>query len=302
MSAPWDCEAPVAVAEIETDDDGFRTVDKWRKEVFRSHFHEEFNWIVPMRPGRVVMRVEDREVSFDGNQWLCIFPRTPHAVVHVSDDCEVIGMFISSEIMERAYRRMRPPPPLGERFVLGGKGQIAQGLALEWGEQRFERRPRDPFDDAFADFLGGWLWRAYERRVEETESLALRLRVQLGGGHGETAASFLEEHLAETPFPWEALAERVGTSQRTLQRHFLVALGLAPTEVLARLRIERAKDLLRDPAHRIADVGILCGYGSQAHFSTTFKASTGLSPGRYRRETAGEGDPLEDRGRTDASK
>src|SRR5262245_47960799 len=103
MTSPWERDAPRGVAEVATDDGEFLTVDKWPKEVFAPHYHEEFNWIVPMRPGRVVLRVEREEVAFDGNQWLCVFPRTPHAVVHVSDDCEVLSLFVPSELMERAY-------------------------------------------------------------------------------------------------------------------------------------------------------------------------------------------------------
>ncbi|MFT3766128.1 MAG: hypothetical protein QM820_11520 [Minicystis sp.] len=246
-AAPWARAAPGDVAEVATDDDEFLTVDKWPKEVFGAHYHEEFNWIVPMRPGRLVMRVEARELAIDGNQWICIFPRTPHAVVHVSDDCEVLSLFVPSAVMARAYASLRPAPPLAEPFILGGKGAVAQGLALEWGEQRFAERERDDFDEAFAVFLGGWLFRACERRADEVESLALRVRLALRGGLGELAAAFFEERLADTPFPWGELADRAGVSQRTLQRHFVEALGLRPSDVLARLRVERAEESAARP-------------------------------------------------------
>jgi AraC family transcriptional regulator len=109
------------------------------------------------------------------------------------------------------------------------------------------------------------------------------VRLQLRDELGDLAAAFFEERLADTPFPWAELADRAGVLQRTLQRHFVDALGLRPSDVLARLRVERAKDLLRDRARPLANIAIACGYASQAHFSTAFKASTGLSPGRLRR-------------------
>src|SRR5689334_20576495 len=131
--------------------------------------------------------------------------------------------------MARAYAQLNPAPPLAEPFLVGGKGAIAQGLALEWGEQRFADRETDDFDEAFGLFLGGWLFRTGERRADEIESLALRLRLDLGSGLGDLAAAFFELHLADAPFPWDELASRAGVSQRTLQRRFVDALGLRPS-------------------------------------------------------------------------
>jgi AraC family transcriptional regulator len=48
-------------------------------------------------------------------------------------------------------------------------------------------------------------------------------------------------------------------------------------------RLERAKSMLRDNSHSIAEIAILCGFASQAHFHTTFKARTGVTPRAYRK-------------------
>jgi AraC-like DNA-binding protein len=139
--------------------------------------------------------------------------RTPHAVVHVSDDTEVLSLFVPSPLMERAWRIMQPRPPIDHRVLVGARIEIARGLALAWGEQRYaDRRP-----DA-------------------------------------------------------------------LQRRCAAALGLSPSELLIRARVERAIDLLGDPSRPLGDVGLACGFATQAHFSTVFKARTGLSPSQWRRE------------------
>ena len=224
MAAPWDRAPPDGACEIETDDDNFLTVDEWPREVFRPHYHEEFNWIVPMRPGRVVVRVEEREHSLDAQRWICIFPRTLHAIVHVSDDCEVLSLFVPSAAMERALAAREDAPPIGERCIVGGAGAVAQGLALAWGDLRFSRAAPDPVDKALEQFLTGWLWRAYRPRLDLADDWSLRLRVSLGRIGGAVAA-FLEVHLAESPFPWDALAAELAISRRTLQRQFVEALG-----------------------------------------------------------------------------
>jgi AraC-like DNA-binding protein len=282
---PWARAIPPGAIEVETDDDSFLTVEAWPREVFRPHYHDrDFNWIVPMRPGRVVVRVEEREYSLDDNHWICVFPRTAHSVVHVSDDCEVLSLFVGSDAMERAWLPVTHPHTVGERCIVGGAGAVAQGLALAWGEYRFARREPDAVDSALERFVAGWLWRAYQPSPgEAADDWGMRLRIRLGPA-GETVATFVDEHMADAPFPWDELAARLELSRRTLQRQFIEVLGQTMSDVLMAMRIARAKQLLVDPARSVGDVGIACGFSSQSHFSTAFKTATGVSPRIYRAE------------------
>jgi AraC-like DNA-binding protein len=283
MTAPWYRSRPTGAVDVETDDDDFVTVDKWPRTVFRPHYHDsDFNWLVPMRPGRLVVAVDGEEVVIDGDHWLCVFPRVPHAVVHVSDDCEVLSLFVPSAVMERAWDALAPPPALAKPWFVGGEATIAHGLALAWGEQRFAARKARAtvFDDALALYVGGWLWRHYAAPIGD--DLGVRLRGALGAD-GAKAAAFFEAHLADQPFPWDALAAELDTSTRTLQRRFVAALGCAPSAILQQLRLARAQDLLRDPARPIGDIALATGFTSQAHFATTFRAAFGVSPTQFRR-------------------
>ena len=100
MTTPWHRVRPTGAVDVATDDDDFVTVDRWPSEVFRPHYHDaEFNWIVPLRAGRVVVSIDGEEFAIDGDHWLCVFPRAAHAVVHVSDDCEVLSLFIPDATM-----------------------------------------------------------------------------------------------------------------------------------------------------------------------------------------------------------
>jgi AraC-like DNA-binding protein len=290
MTPPWHRPAPAA-AEVETDDDELLTVDKWPRDVFAPHWHEEFNWLVLMRPGRMVVDVEGAEVVLDAGPaaWACILPRTPHAVRHISDDTEVLSCFVPPALMERAWQLLQPRPAPARRVLVGGRAEIARGLALAWGEQRYSERRPDAFDQALGFALAGWLWRVGEAPGQGGNgdaSIGLRLRVSLGG-LGEQVATFLDAHLAEQPFPWDALAARTSSSVRTLQRRCATALGIPPSELLTRARLERACELLRDPARPLGDVALACGFATQAHFSTVFKARTGASPSQWRRDRVG---------------
>jgi len=55
-------------------------------------------------------------------------------------------------------------------------------------------------------------------------------------------------------------------------------------EYIRKLRIEKAVQLLDDPAHSLLDIAYLTGFSDQSHFTRIFKKHTGKSPSTYRKE------------------
>jgi AraC family transcriptional regulator len=51
-------------------------------------------------------------------------------------------------------------------------------------------------------------------------------------------------------------------------------------------RIESAKRLLANHGISLAEIALDTGFSEQSHFSRAFRASTGISPGAWRREMA----------------
>jgi AraC family transcriptional regulator len=94
--------------------------------------------------------------------------------------------------------------------------------------------------------------------------------------------AFIEEHLG-SDIGIATLAELSGYSSDHFARLFKQGFGLSPYQYILQRRVERAKSLLRDRTHSITEVAMLCGFASQAHFHTTFKARTGVTPGVYRK-------------------
>lgn len=79
------------------------------------------------------------------------------------------------------------------------------------------------------------------------------------------------------------LAARLRLSPRTLQRR-LAREGQGLTEIVRRARQAQAARWLLQGSTALAEIGFLCGYADQAHFSRDFERATGLPPGRYRAE------------------
>jgi LacI family transcriptional regulator len=92
---------------------------------------------------------------------------------------------------------------------------------------------------------------------------------------------FLLEHCHE-PIGVDDMARAAAMSRRALHNAFLAHLGRPPGAELHRVRIERAKKLLADPAQNLDDIGERCGYQSSNSLWVAFKQATGMSPRQYR--------------------
>lgn len=81
-----------------------------------------------------------------------------------------------------------------------------------------------------------------------------------------------------------SMAAAVGTSPRTLQRHFKQATGLTPLAWLVRERVAIAKDLLESqPALEVDQVAECAGFGSAEALRHHFRALRLPAPSDYRR-------------------
>lgn len=85
------------------------------------------------------------------------------------------------------------------------------------------------------------------------------------------------------PITMARVAAVFGMSARTLTRRFTAATGEAPSGYLARLRVEVAKDLLRDVHLSIAEVAARVGYRDVGSFYDAFRRYAGAPPATYRR-------------------
>jgi YesN/AraC family two-component response regulator len=78
------------------------------------------------------------------------------------------------------------------------------------------------------------------------------------------------------------LAEQVYLNPTYLGRIFKEATGESFSSYLIRLRIEKAKRLLMNPALKIYEVCEQIGYSDPAHFTHVFKKSLGITPQEYK--------------------
>jgi len=100
------------------------------------------------------------------------------------------------------------------------------------------------------------------------------------------AKKFIEDHQTED-ISLGDVAKAVNTSTFYFCKMFRKITGINFTDYLARLRVERAKNLLLNPNLRISEIAFEVGFQSLTHFNRVFKRVLGQSPTDYRLQIAG---------------
>jgi len=97
------------------------------------------------------------------------------------------------------------------------------------------------------------------------------------------AREFIREHQSEDLSLTE-VAKAVNCSTFYFCKMFKKTTSLHFTEYLARVRIEKAKNLLLNPNLRISEIAYEVGFQSLTHFNRVFRRLVGESPTEYRQK------------------
>lgn len=106
-----------------------------------------------------------------------------------------------------------------------------------------------------------------------------RSRASLGSL--ERARRWLEAHLHE-PYSLANTAQAAATSERSLLRHFRLAFGQSPLQMLHELRVTRARMLLETTYLSTDAIAERCGWRDPVMLREVFRRFTGLTPAAYR--------------------
>ena len=198
----------------------------------------------------------------------------------------------------RLYNIMFDPKLLPDSDISESEGFKAL-FAPEKNARSFSSHLRlDPRDFELAAHLFRRIYREYsEKRVGWKTAVQgdfLRLTVTLSrlydfdrvkDSHGMEkiagAAAFIEQNYAEN-ISVTRLAEMSNYSLRQFIRLFKKAFGCIPTEYIANLRMQKARELLRGKTVSITDIALYCGYGDSNYFSRIFRKYNGMTPSEYR--------------------
>jgi DNA-binding response OmpR family regulator len=92
----------------------------------------------------------------------------------------------------------------------------------------------------------------------------------------------VEKNLDNTDFTVEQLCKLVFMSHSQLHRKLDALTGCSPNKFIRILRLNKAKELLRDPECSIASIALDCGYSDPGYFGRVFKQEYGVTPQEWR--------------------
>jgi len=123
----------------------------------------------------------------------------------------------------------------------------------------------------------------YERIRQSDDEQRVPLRFSEGRQSEKllVAAELMDANIRE-PISQEDLASYVGLSRRQLQRLFQRYLSCTPSNYYLKIRLQRARQLLRQTSHSIVEISVLTGFVSSSHFSKAYREMYGHSPSAER--------------------
>jgi AraC family transcriptional regulator of adaptative response / DNA-3-methyladenine glycosylase II len=130
----------------------------------------------------------------------------------------------------------------------------------------------------------------------------LRCRPELAPGNAsvdattrvaQAAASLIEDRALDAE-GLEAVAARLGITDRHLRRAFGAEFGVSPVEYAQTQRLLLAKRLLTDTALAVTEIAFASGFGSLRRFNALFKQRYRLQPQQLRRHMRAQTAPAAD--------
>ena len=94
--------------------------------------------------------------------------------------------------------------------------------------------------------------------------------------------SYLSERIQD-PITVEILCDELRLARRGLERKFREYYHCTPWEMLCKLRVTRAKQLLSETNHPISTISELCGFNDPERMAVVFNRVEGLSPSAFRK-------------------
>ena len=108
---------------------------------------------------------------------------------------------------------------------------------------------------------------------------------QLTGGVAEQSLRRVLEYIQANlagDLHLQELAEIAELSTFHFAKLFKSSTGWSPHQFVLQRRLERAKELLRNPHISLSEVSLRAGFADQSHLSNVFRRFVGLTPARFR--------------------
>ena len=135
---------------------------------------------------------------------------------------------------------------------------------------------------AFSLNVADRLLHNFVREPHEAQRMNIGYRTGIHNPKLLAAIGYMEVYL-ENPLSLSNLAKSVNISLRQLERLFKLKLGTTPARYYLDLRLERARQLLKQTSMSVLQVAVSTGFTSASHFTQSYKKFFGHPPSQERK-------------------
>jgi len=97
----------------------------------------------------------------------------------------------------------------------------------------------------------------------------------------QKAVEVINEHISDTSFGVEMLADDMAVSRSLLLKKIEVLVGESPNELIRRIRLDKAANLLKHNSGNISEIALEVGFSNPSYFAEAFKKQFGVPPSQY---------------------
>ncbi len=100
----------------------------------------------------------------------------------------------------------------------------------------------------------------------------------------EKLMKFIEEQIGDENLKIDDMADAVGMGRTVFYGKIKAITGMAPSDFLRTLRMQRAEELIVRSNLTFSQVAFSIGFSDPKYFTKCFKKETGMTPSEYRKQ------------------
>lgn len=243
---------------------------------FPRHRHSRFIEFYYVDRGRITMIVGGKKVPLAAQQGILLPPGKFHEIVGDPQvPTNILTLHFQSPDLVRLFPELKAM--MGAALTLGATTRDLFRLFLE----SLDRKEAGGGFRAGVGFLNFLVLLSADHRKQAGQKDLPKGRMNLSP-FVQKVEKAIGDHLAEK-LTLGLIARQVGTSVSGLSHLYHQAAGETVKQAILRLRVEKAKELLREGRFSVKEVANLTGFRTSSAISTVFRKIEGSTPGDYQR-------------------
>lgn len=241
--------------------------------IMPQHTHPAYSFVLFFSEEQVIVPLK-LEVLPEHYIVTAMSPHIRHEEKETDKFTSYIAIFISSEFYEKhygVYTDKRPESYLWKQFLVNKDIMIY--IKKFMSEYENKQPGYESILESFSSIITHQLIRSVLQIDTLSDSSIEKFEI-------EKAIEYMNQNFGEK-LTVRSLSKLVNMSESNFIRTFKQETQLAPIEFLIKLRIDKAKKLLRSGEKTITEIALQCGFNSTSHFSSCFVKRLGSTPSDY---------------------